>query len=279
VSGNSNLAHPLTDVRGSDLRIFMINYQNLIQNLLDKNLPNSNSILHQAMRYSILNGGKRLRSLLVYAAGKVVNADSEKLDNVAIAIECIHAYSLIHDDLPAMDNDDYRRGILSCHKKFDEATAILAGDALQSFAFEILARNENISQIILLAKSIGAEGMCLGQSEDMNYKNQKIDHEKLYEIHQYKTGKLITASVQLGAMCAHRDDKAFQILTDYANNFGLAFQLRDDLADGDYSKEEYEKVKEEADLYFNLAKQKLELLSECDVSLFQKIEEMLNAKS
>ena len=135
--------------------VTIADYQKRINALLESHLPDSDSqhLLHQAMRYSVLNGGKRLRPLLVYAAGEMINAPMDKLDNTAIAVECIHAYSLIHDDLPAMDNDDYRRGQLSCHKKFDEATAILAGDALQSFAFEILGKNNNIQQIILLAKT------------------------------------------------------------------------------------------------------------------------------
>ena len=251
-------------------------YQKRINILLESHLPDSRHVLHQAMRYSVLNGGKRLRPLLVYAAGEVINASMDKLDNTAIALECIHAYSLIHDDLPAMDNDDYRRGQLSCHKKFDEATAVLAGDALQSFAFEILGRNNHIQQIILLAKSIGDQGMVLGQSEDMNLKNQTIDQAKIYEIHQLKTGKLISASIQLGLLCVEEKDKnhsaVFNMLTDFAENFGLAFQLRDDLSDQDYSGDQ-DHLKKQIDLYFDRAKQNLNQLSEINykMNLFQDI--------
>ncbi len=264
-------------------------YHQRINNLLESQLPglNSGHILHQAMRYSALNGGKRLRPLLVYAAGEVVNAPLEKLDNTAIAIECIHTYSLIHDDLPSMDDDDYRRGQMSCHKKFDEATAILAGDALQSFAFEILSKNNNIKQILILAKAIGEKGMVLGQSEDINFKNQKIDQKKLYEIHHLKTGKLITASVQLGLLCGEptlsprdllaesRDSGEFKELTNFAENFGLAFQLLDDLSDQDSGTEDHH-LKKQVNLHIHQAKESLEKLSTLNlkVNLFQEILEI-----
>lgn len=260
-------------------------YQHRIQDLLASYLPDAETkhILHQAIRYSVLNGGKRLRPLLVYAAGEVVNAPLDKLDNTAIALECIHAYSLIHDDLPSMDNDDYRRGQLSCHKKFDEATAILAGDALQSFAFEMLAKNNNIKQIILLAQAIGGQGMVLGQSEDMNTKNQKIDQTKLYDIHRLKTGKLITASIQLGLLCAENNSAVFKILTDFAENFGLAFQLRDDLSDHDYSGENnHDILQKQINLYFDQAKKNLNqlLALKYKINLFQEIiEELLDEKN
>ena len=264
----------------------IVDCQRRINYLLESCLPNSEHKLHQAIRYSVLNGGKRLRPLLVYAAGEVVNAPIEKLDNTAIALECIHAYSLIHDDLPSMDNDDYRRGQPSCHKKFDEATAILAGDALQSFAFEILARNNDIKQIILLAKSIGEQGMVLGQSEDINLKNQQINQTKLYEIYQLKTGKLITVSVQLGLLCAEEYSKnnsaIFKILTDFSENFGLAFQLRDDLSDQDYSGENNNNLQKQIKFYFNQARQNLDqiLKLKYKINLFEKIiEGLLNEKN
>lgn len=273
----------------------IVDYQKHINALLELHLPDAQHDLHHAMRYSVLNGGKRLRPLLVYAAGKVVNAPMEKLDNAAVALECIHAYSLIHDDLPSMDNDDYRRGQLSCHKKFDEATAILAGDALHSFAFESLAKNNMIKQIIILAQAIGGQGMVLGQSEDINLKNQEINQKKLYEIHRLKTGKLITASVQLGILCAENErdhynknnSAVFKILTDFAENFGLAFQLRDDLSDQDYSGDNNnDNLKKQINLYFDRAEQNLNQLSGLEsklsynVYLFQNIiEELLDEKN
>jgi farnesyl diphosphate synthase len=253
--------------------------QNHIEKLLVQHLPASSYSLHQAMRYSVLNGGKRLRPLLVYGAGAVVNAPLEKLDSAAVAVECIHAYSLIHDDLPAMDNDDFRRGKPSCHKKFDEATAILAGDALQSLAFEILGHNENARQIILLAQAIGTEGMVLGQAEDIEYKNKIRDPEKHYSIHRLKTGKLITASVQLGMLCGNCTSDIYYILTEFSENFGLAFQLRDDLSDEEYHHYSEVQLKNEVDIYFEKARQNLSQLSGKSVDLLEKIEEMLHAKN
>ena len=201
-----------------------------------------NNDLNKAMAYSLLNGGKRLRPLLVYAAGKLVNAPLSKLDRAAAAIECIHAYSLIHDDLPAMDDDNYRRGKLSCHKKFSESTAILAGDALQSFAFEILADNKNTDQIKILAGAIGKSGMALGQLLDIDYqiKKNKISFKRLSYIHYLKTAKLICASVLLGALCGnytfYNNKKLFTALLQFGENFGLAFQLRDDRLDQEINK-------------------------------------------
>ncbi|MDX2164787.1 MAG: polyprenyl synthetase family protein [Gammaproteobacteria bacterium] len=247
------------------------NYSERIEIFLDKNLMNSPDPLHQAMRYSVLNGGKRLRPLLVYAAGLVSGADEIQLDNCAAAVECIHAYSLIHDDLPAMDDDDFRRGVPSCHKKFDEATAILAGDALHSLAFKFLAKNNHAPLIILLADAIGAEGMVLGQSIDMQYKQKEIPENIRERIHKNKTAKLITASVQLGALSGRIDSESYENLTQFAENFGLGFQYQDDAHDGE------EDNLDKANFFYDKAKNYLSSLS--NTELFFRILERVNASN
>lgn len=200
--------------------------------LLKSFLPTSSDPLHEAMRYSVLGGGKRLRAKLVFAAGDESNALREKLNHAACAVEFIHAYSLIHDDLPAMDNDDFRRGKPSCHKVYGDAIAILAGDALQSLAFEILAKNNDATLIKILAEAIGPQGMVLGQSLDI----QKKDNTE--ELHLYKTAKLIISSIQLGALCGNVSDEKFHQLTEFGKNLGLAFQYQDDVLDGEKEKQE-----------------------------------------
>lgn len=196
--------------------------------------------LASAMRYSTLNGGKRLRALLVYAAGLAFNTPLEKLDNASCAVECIHAYSLIHDDLPAMDDDDLRRGKPTAHIQYDEATAILAGDALQTMAFELLASQTNtllsaetkLKQVALLTKASGAQGMVGGQMLDMAATNESISLENLKAMHRLKTGALIQASTLLGVLCSEQaSPQEYDILKNYADNIGLAFQIVDDVLD------------------------------------------------
>ncbi|MFC0308452.1 (2E,6E)-farnesyl diphosphate synthase [Gallibacterium trehalosifermentans] len=194
--------------------------------------------LAEAMRYSLLLGGKRVRPFLVYATGRMLNVSLERLDHLAGAIECIHCYSLIHDDLPAMDNDTLRRNQPTCHIAFDEATAILAGDALQSYAFELLAQapltdTQKIQQIALLAHASGAQGMCLGQSLDLISENKQISLTELEKVHCHKTGALITASVLLGFYASdyYQDQALKQKLTLFAQAIGLAFQVQDDILD------------------------------------------------
>lgn len=213
-------------------------YAERIEKFLDKTLLNSADVLHQAMRYSVLAPGKRLRPLLVYAAGQVSGAELSKLDYCAASVELIHAYSLIHDDLPCMDDDDFRRGLPSCHKKFDETTAVLAGDALQSLAFNILTQNNSAELIKILSQAIGPEGMVLGQSLDMVYKNKSISEETQKIIHHNKTAKLIMASVQLGGLCGNLSSENYRNLILFSENFGLAFQYQDDTDDneGDVAK-------------------------------------------
>ncbi|PHM27915.1 (2E,6E)-farnesyl diphosphate synthase [Xenorhabdus budapestensis] len=203
-------------------------------------LPFLDSPLATAMQHGAVLGGKRLRPFLVYAVGEMFGLSKESLDAPAIALECIHAYSLIHDDLPAMDNDDLRRGQPTCHIKFGEDHAILAGDALQSLAFEILAKQEipnvalsdRLAMIAELATSSGIAGMCGGQSLDLEAEGKQIDLAALEQIHRHKTGALIRCAVRLGAYGAGtRGHEALPWLDQYAQAIGLAFQVHDDILD------------------------------------------------
>ncbi|MGH8454824.1 MAG: (2E,6E)-farnesyl diphosphate synthase [Nevskiales bacterium] len=196
--------------------------------------------LHEAMRYAVLGGGKRLRPTLLYAAGEVLDIPPEQLDGLAAAVEMIHAYSLVHDDLPAMDNDDLRRGRPTCHKAFGDATAILAGDALQALAFRVLARDsamavsdrQRIAMIRLLADACGSLGMAGGQAIDLAAIGRRLSVPEVEEMHRLKTGALIHASVMLAAHAAPRIDEAEQLaLGQYAQAIGLAFQIQDDILD------------------------------------------------
>ncbi len=205
---------------------------------LERQLPSQDVLperLHEAMRYAVFNGGKRVRPVLVYAAGEVIDGDGPALDAAACAVELIHAYSLVHDDLPAMDDDDLRRGKPTCHKAYDEATAILVGDALQTLAFEVLANAgqapNGLALIRELAVAAGSRGMCGGQAIDMGAVGQALTLEQLQTMHAYKTGALIRASVRLGALCGEIDAITLERLDRYASALGLAFQIRDDILD------------------------------------------------
>ncbi|MDP3515649.1 MAG: polyprenyl synthetase family protein [Pseudohongiella sp.] len=194
--------------------------------------------LVEAMRYSSLLGGKRIRPCLVYASAQALGGQPDAADAAATAVEFIHCYSLIHDDLPAMDNDDLRRGKPTLHRAFDEATAILAGDALQSLAFQLLAENQQIDtdirlqMLALLARAAGSEGMIAGQSIDLAAVGQQLSLAELENMHMLKTGALIQASVELGAFSAHcRDMSVLNALRDYSRCIGLAFQVHDDVLD------------------------------------------------
>ena len=196
--------------------------------------------LHAAMRYAVLGNGKRVRPVLVYAAGEALSVASEALDAPASAVELIHTYSLVHDDLPAMDNDDLRRGRKTCHREFDEATAILAGDALQSLAFRILTRNKSmeadaetrLSMIESLAIASGSRGMAGGQALDLAATGREINLTELENMHIHKTGALIRASVTLGTLQAvNADPDHIRGLDHYSKCIGLAFQVVDDILD------------------------------------------------
>ena len=194
--------------------------------------------LHAAMRHAALDGGKRMRPLLVYATGTAFGADAASLDAPAAAVELIHAYSLVHDDLPAMDDDSLRRGKPTVHVAFDEATAILAGDALQSLAFELLTdaalpAETRVPMLRELAIAAGAGGMCGGQALDIDATGNgaSISAEALQRLHALKTGALLRASIRLGAFAAGVDAATLQRLDAFADALGLAFQIRDDLLD------------------------------------------------
>jgi geranylgeranyl pyrophosphate synthase len=200
---------------------------------------NAAARLQEAMRYSVLGGGKRLRPLLVYVTGDALGAQPSDLDAPAAAVELIHAYSLIHDDLPAMDDDDLRRGRPTCHRAFDEGTAILAGDALQALAFAVLASQTNaladatrVRMLTVLADAIGLAGMAGGQAIDLEAAGSASDPARIELMHRRKTGALIRASVELGALAAGtRDDAALAALRLYGDEIGLAFQIQDDILD------------------------------------------------
>ncbi|EIC19718.1 polyprenyl synthetase family protein [Thiorhodovibrio frisius] len=194
--------------------------------------------LHQAMRHGALGGGKRLRPTLAYAAASAVGVTREQIDAAACALELIHTYSLIHDDLPAMDDDDLRRGQPTCHKAFDEATAILAGDALQTLAFQWLATDSantvdaRIRMIEVLARAAGSRGMVAGQALDLASEGQALDRAALENIHLHKTGALIQASVNMAALVKpETTGEQASALDGYARCIGLAFQIQDDLLD------------------------------------------------
>src|SRR5690554_5674562 len=191
--------------------------------------------LDAAMRHGVLVGGKRLRPVLVYAAGRALEAEERALDAPAMAIELIHAYSLVHDDLPAMDDDDLRRGQPTVHRAFDEATAILAGDALQTLAFEVLARaaHPRLPALMLtLATAAGRDGMVGGQALDLAAVGGHPDVEALATMHGHKTGALIRAAVRMGALTAVAEhDSRVEALDRYAAALGLAFQIHDDVLD------------------------------------------------
>jgi farnesyl diphosphate synthase len=215
-------------------------YQARVERALEQRLPSpdaSPTRLHQAMRYSALQGGKRVRPALVYATGEMLGVAPERLDAAAAAVELIHVYSLIHDDLPAMDDDNLRRGQPTCHKQFDEATAILAGDALQVLAFHSLAHDgaspsQRIAMISLLAEASGTQGMAGGQAIDLGAVGPQLTLAEVEDMHRRKTGALLQASVLLGGL-AHDglsgDDHAR--LARFGAGLGLAFQIVDDILD------------------------------------------------
>jgi farnesyl diphosphate synthase len=219
------------------------NIQERTESALDRLIPASNiapTKLHEAMRYATLGGGKRLRALLAHAAGEFCSADAEKIDMAAAAVEMIHAYSLVHDDMPCMDDDDLRRGKPSCHKQFDDATALLVGDALQSLAFQTLAtpnllpEKQQLEMVHLLAVASGSRGMAGGQAIDLASVGQMLSQTELEYMHIHKTGALIRAATLLGSYCAHHQDQArTHALDQYAQNIGLAFQVVDDILDAE----------------------------------------------
>ncbi|MFR0693447.1 (2E,6E)-farnesyl diphosphate synthase [Enterobacterales bacterium AE_CKDN230030158-1A_HGKHYDSX7] len=196
--------------------------------------------IYAAMRYSVVNGGKRVRPLLAYAACEALGGEVERADGAACAVELIHAYSLVHDDLPAMDDDDLRRGQPTTHIAYDEACAILAGDGLQALAFEVIGNAKlnpqdaqtRLDMLMILTRAAGSAGMVGGQAIDLESVGRRIDQAALETMHRHKTGALIEASVQLGALASGRATaEALQALRRYAEAVGLAFQVQDDILD------------------------------------------------
>ena len=223
-------------------------WQTRIEGILPRYLTRQNGtppLLLDAMYYSVVAGGKRIRPLFVYAAGRALKLRPDELDGIAAAIELIHTYSLIHDDLPSMDDDDLRRGQPSCHRKFDEATAILAGDALQALAFEILAADRALSAhprrqiaiILGLARACGANGMAGGQVLDLASLGETISQSELEEVHAFKTGALIQVCNVAPALLASASTQQVNALSNFGKLTGLSFQVFDDLLDATGSSE------------------------------------------
>ena len=220
----------------------LIKTTNMINDHILKLLPKENhSKLLTAIHYSTICTGKRIRPFLMITVAEMLGIEKSKTDitfDIACALEFIHIYSLIHDDLPAMDNDDFRRGQLTCHKKFDEATAILAGDTLLTYAFEILSNHKTTitpsiqCQLInIITKAIGYKGMAGGQMLDLEAKNHQLSQEQIFNLHYLKTGKLLVAAISIGAVLGNAKKSARTALINYGNDIGLAFQIRDDILD------------------------------------------------
>ena len=209
----------------------MNKFENYLNAKIDLLTP---SVTREAMRYSLLAGGKRLRPQMVFSVIEGYHLNNEIGYDYAAALEMIHTYSLIHDDLPAMDNDDLRRGKPTCHKQFDEATAILAGDGLLTYAFEVLAKADlphNALAVQILAKCAGSSGMVLGQTLDM-HEDSRVDYKALEDIYKYKTGCLFSAALMLGSLASNKvDDKTLSTWDSIGNKIGIAFQIQDDLLD------------------------------------------------
>ncbi|MDX6382923.1 MAG: farnesyl diphosphate synthase [Blastocatellia bacterium] len=225
----------------SDAGEFLASCRALIDAELDRLIPRESAPperVHSAMRWSLFAGGKRFRPALVLATGQTFGANPDDLLRTACALEMIHTYSLIHDDLPSMDNDELRRGRPTCHVKFDEATAILAGDALQTLAFQTIAEDQRlpaelrVQLIAEIARAAGTpEGMVAGQAHDLDAESREVSRQELERIHHHKTGALIRASARCGGMIARAGQSELARITEYATNLGLLFQITDDLLD------------------------------------------------
>ena len=215
---------------------WIVPYKERVNSVLESLLPDDGSILTKATRYSVLNGGKRLRPLLVYLSSELGNSTNESQDLVSCAVELIHCYSLIHDDLPSMDDDSLRRGLPTCHKKFGEAIAILAGDALQPMAYSLLTHSNEIEDklkvklVALLSRACGQNGMVEGQILDIS-DNKSLSLEELDYMHSKKTGSLIKTCLEMGGLISYLQINDIDLLKEYGEKIGLAFQIRYDIID------------------------------------------------
>jgi farnesyl diphosphate synthase len=227
----------------SDFSSWVSTRQSLFEVVLKRLLPQAETTpqrLHAAMRYSVLDGGKRVRPLLAYAAGELSNAPVERVEIAAAAVELIHAYSLVHDDMPCMDDDVLRRGKPTCHVEYDEATALLVGDALQSLAFQLLSEHRlsddparQLQMVKLLAVASGSRGMAGGQAIDLSSVGKQLTLPELEQMHIHKTGALIRAAILLGAYCGNMNQTQLDKLDHYGKCMGLAFQVVDDVLDSE----------------------------------------------
>ncbi len=217
-----------------DLKRYLDVKKRMIEQAMDGYLPSEKTepqTIHKAMRYSVFAGGKRLRPILALASFELVNGKGKSILPAACALEFLHTYSLIHDDLPCMDDDDLRRGKPTLHKVFGEGMAVLAGDALHALAFEILLKTKNSDVLIEVVKAIGTQGMIGGQVADLEAEGKKVSPSQVEYIHSHKTGALIKASVKVGAMLGGADPKKLNALSKFAEKIGLAFQIADDILD------------------------------------------------
>ena len=235
----------MTVATNSRFQHWMLEQQSRVEKALNAILPAAEQrpeALHSAMRYAVMGGGKRVRPLLVYAAGELVSANPDRLDLIACAVELIHAYSLVHDDMPCMDDDSLRRGRPTVHVEYDEPTALLVGDALQSLAFQVLSEREladepegQLQMIEVLASAAGSRGMAGGQAIDLESVGRELSEPELEFMHVRKTGALIRASVRLGALCARAHNVDMEALDRFSKVAGLGFQVVDDLLDAQSS--------------------------------------------
>lgn len=212
----------------------LIEKREIIDGYLDRFLPPEDvypEVLHRAIRYSVMAGGKRLRPILALTAFEACGGSGESIFKAAVALELIHTYSLIHDDLPCMDDDELRRGKLTLHKEYGEAVALLAGDALHDLAFNLLAQTGSTEAILELADAIGTKGMLAGQMADMEAEGRSLTLDEVMFIHTHKTGKLIRSSVRIGAVLAGADEERLTAVTRFAEKIGYAFQIIDDILD------------------------------------------------
>jgi len=223
-----------------NLKTYLITRQKLIDRALDRYLPRANTkpvTLHKAMRYSLFAGGKRLRPILCLAAAEACRGNIDDALPLACALECIHTYSLVHDDLPSMDNDDFRRGRPTCHKVFGDGIAVLAGDALLTVAFEIVSKAKptlsyDISTLLReIAVAAGSQKLIAGQVADLEAEGKKVKRDQLQFIHENKTAAILRSSVRLGAMSANADARKLSAITRFGQRLGLAFQIIDDILD------------------------------------------------